>query len=155
MTPDTGYSGYDGLAYDRSELAAAMRRTYDELIDFVSTPAFGALMEEMGALHHTARPAYVFDVLLRDDVLAARGVHRPADVLIQRSAFGDRRPTIFVVKKFLPEKYKDVWQNVNITFDNAFIDASIGRDADTSWRAPLSPEAQAAAIAADQDLELV
>ncbi len=153
MALDLGYSGYDGLTYDRTELTAAMRRTYDELIDFVSTPEFGKIMEEIGNLHHTKRPAFVLDVLLKDDVLEARGVHRPEAVLIQRSAFGDRRPTIFVVKKFLPEKYKDVWQNVNITFDNEFIDASVGRDPATSWRAPLAPDEQAAAIAAGADPE--
>lgn len=155
MALDIGYSGYDGLSYDQAELASVMRATYDDLIDFVSTPEFGEVMKEMSALHHTQRPRFVFDVLLRDEVLARRGVHRPKDVLIQRSAFGDRRPTIFVVKKFLPEKYKDVWQNMNITFDNEFIDASIGRDPETSWRAPLSPDEQAAAIAAGQDLEEV
>lgn len=155
MALDLGYSGYEGLTYDRAELTEAMHTTYSDLIDFVSTPEFGAIMQEMRALHHTARPAFVYDVLLRDDVLAERGVHRPPEVLIQRSAFGDRRPTIFVVKKFLPEKYKDVWQNMNITFDNDFIDASIGRDPQTSWRAPLSPDEQAAAIAADQDLETI
>lgn len=155
MALDLAYTGYDGLSYDRAELAAVMRATYNDLIDFVSTAEFGKVMEEMSGLHHTERPAFVFDVLLRDDVLAERGVYRPPEVLIQRSAFGDRRPTIFVVKKFLPERYKDVWQNMNITFDNEFIDESIARDPVTCWRAPLAPDVQAAAIAADKDLETV
>lgn len=75
-------------------------------------------MEDLGAFHPIHRPKFVFDVLLSDDALAARGIKRPENILIQRSAFGDRRPIIFVVKRFLPEEFSNVWQNVNITFDN-------------------------------------
>jgi hypothetical protein len=34
---------YPGLDFDREELATVMRQTYDELIAFVTTPAFVAL----------------------------------------------------------------------------------------------------------------
>jgi hypothetical protein len=151
--PKLPYSGYDGLAYEQAELARVMRSNYDDIIGFVTTPEFRRLMEEMSSLHPNDRPQFVFDVLLNDDALAERGIHRPEGMLIQRSAFGDRRPTLFVVKKFLPEEYKDVWQNVNITFDNAFIDESVGRDPATSWRPPLPADAQAAAMAKGLPLE--
>jgi hypothetical protein len=90
---------YAGLAYGRAELATVMRRTYDEIIDFVTTPEFEALMEEMGRLPAVERPRFVVSVLLNDEALKNRGIVVPDGLLIQRSAFGDRRPTLFVVKK--------------------------------------------------------
>ena len=125
MQPAEKPHGYQGLSYDRPALQAAMRKAYDSLIDFVTTDAFKTLMEDLGALHPIHRPKFVFDVLLSDKALAARGIKRPENILIQRSAFGDRRPTIFVVKRFLPEEFSNVWQNVNITFDNQFIESTV------------------------------
>lgn len=149
------YSGYEGLDYDQAELAGVMRRTYDELIEFVSTLEFSELMLEMGALSTAERVAFVSAVILKPQELAIRGVVAPEGVLIQRSAFGDRRPTLFVVKKFLPEKYKNVWQNVNLTFDNEYVDSSISRDAAVSWREPLAPDVQAKAMYEGRELEKV
>lgn len=151
----TSQSPYDGLAYDRQELASVMRRTYDELIDFVTTSQFKVLMEEMGRLPAHSRPLFVASVLLNKGELSLRGVEVPEGILIQRSAFGDRRPTLFVVKKFLPEPYTDVWENVNITFDNEFQDQEVSRDSAVCWRLPLSPDRQAQAMAEGRDLEAV
>ena len=137
MQPAEKSRGYQGLSYDRPALQAAMRKAFDSLIDFVTTDAFKALMEDLGVSHPIHRPKFVFDVLLSDKALAARAIKRPKNVLIQRSAFGDRRPTIFVVQRFLPEEFSNVWQNVNITFDNQFIDSTVKRDPDISWRKPL------------------
>ncbi len=146
-------SNYPGLDYGRAELSAAMRRTYDDIIDFVTSPAFRAVIEEMGALGAEQRPLFVADVLMDATALAARGVVAPEGILIQRSAFGDRRPTLFAVKKFLPAKYSNVWQNMNITFDNQFLDESVSRAPEQCWRAPLVPAVQAAAMAEGADLE--
>src|SRR5262245_38113954 len=96
---------YPGLAFGKSELAAAMRQTYDELIAFVTQPAFQAVYKELRALPVTERPAFVNKVLLRPEELERRGVRVPPKILIQTSAFGDRRPTLFAVKKFLPAKF--------------------------------------------------
>ncbi|MDA9795083.1 hypothetical protein N9C22_02340 [Paracoccaceae bacterium] len=130
-----------------------MRNACNSLIDFITTDAFKTLMEDLGALHPRHRPKFVFDVLLSDDALAARSIKRPKNILIQRSAFGDRRPTIFVVKRFFPEEFSNGWQNVNITFDNQFIDSTIKRDPDISWRKPLPISDQAAAMARGDALE--
>lgn len=146
---------YKHLSYGQNELASAMRETYNDLIDFVTTPAFKAIMTEFGGLNSTDRPAFVLSVLLNKEELARRGVNVPEGVLIQRSAFGDRRPTLFCVKKFLPEKYSDVWQNVNLTFDNLFPDESVGRTPEIAWRAPLPVELQAVAMAEGKNLEEV
>jgi len=135
------------LAYTQAELQAVMRAHYDKIIDFIASAPFKALMEEMSGLSHLQRPEFVQRVLLDDDELAKRGVTAPPGILIQRSAFGDRRPTLFAVKHFLPDGYRDVWENVNITFDNEYVDAEVPRDRESCWREPLAPQAQAAAMA--------
>ncbi|MEI9994468.1 MAG: hypothetical protein WDM91_07730 [Rhizomicrobium sp.] len=144
---------YDRLGYGREELAAVMRRTYADIIDFVTTPAFKSVMAEMGRLPLAERPGFVVSVLLQEDALRARGVFVPEGLLLQRSAFGDRRPTLFVVKKYLPEKYANVWQNMNITFDNEFLDAAVSREPEKCWRLPLPVDVQAVAMAEGRALE--
>ena len=146
---------YRDLAYGQDELARVMRTTYDELIDFVSTPEFTAVMEEFSTLEGHERPSFVLTVLLDREELARRGVRIPEGILIQRSAFGDRRPTLFCVKKYLPVEYRHVWENVNLTFDNYFADESVSRAPEIAWRQPLAVEVQAKIIATQGDLEQV
>lgn len=150
---DASIDRYAHLAYSQAELQTAMRTHYDKIIDFVTSEPFKALMAEMSTLSHLARPQFVHDVLLDKAELERRRVVVPEGILIQRSAFGDRRPTLFAVKHFLPEKYSDVWQNVNITFDNLYLDGEIARDRDSCWRAPLPPDVQAQAMADGLELE--
>jgi hypothetical protein len=144
---------YDNRPYDRAELADVMRRTYDELIAFVASSEFAVVIEEMNAYPPEAHPAFVKEVLLDEKALKARGVTVPEGILIQRSAFGDRRPTLFVVKKFLPEKYHDSWENVNITFDELYDDASVSREGELAWRLPLPVELQSQLMTHGQNLE--
>ena len=155
MTQSDQVFGYDAKPYDQAELRAVMRATYDELIDFVTTPEFQSILSEMHRLHQNERPKFVVDVLMSKDALSRRGVSVPDGILIQRSAFGDRRPTLFVVKKFLQEGYNDIWQNVNLTFDNQFLDSSVSRETDLSWREPLNFNLQANAIADGKPLESI
>jgi hypothetical protein len=150
-----GYNMYENLSYGREELAHAMRAAYDALIDFITTPEFRRLMKEFGDLHGQERPSFVVSVLLNKEELARRGIYPPEDILIQRSAFGDRRPTLFCVKKFLPHKFSDVWQNVNITFDNVFMDESVSRAPEFAWREPLPINLQAQVMANGGDLEQI
>lgn len=149
MNNQTEYStqSYENLEYSQSDLAAAMRETYDELIDFVTRPAFLATMDEMSILPNAKRPGFVVSVLLDTDERSRRGIEPPEGVLIQRSAFGDRRPTLFCVKKFLPERFANVWQNVNLTFDNEFLDQSVSRDRSVAWRPPMDVAEQALLMA--------
>jgi hypothetical protein len=146
---------YPNLAYSRAELQAVMRAHYDKIIDFITSEPFKALMVEMSSLSHLERAKFVQDVLLDKSELKRRDVHVPDGILIQRSAFGDRRPTLFAVKHFLPENYSDVWQNVNITFDNEYLDGEISRNRETCWRPPLPPDIQAQAMLDGVDLETV
>ncbi len=103
---------YPNLSYSKDELAQVMQANYNDLIDFVTTPEFKEVMKEFGSLHSQERPVFVVSVLLNNEELAKRGIQVPPGILIQRSAFGDRRPTLFCVKKHLPSEYADVWQNV-------------------------------------------
>src|SRR4051794_39480084 len=101
------------LGFDPEDLAGAMRDTYSLLIAFVNTPAFLRAYAELFDLPSKERPAFVTAVFLNPEERARRGIEVPDGVLIQKSAFGDRRPTLFAVKKFLPPKFHGVWENVN------------------------------------------
>ena len=140
-------ANYAHLDYGSEELETVMREHYDKLIAFVSTPNFKLIFEELMGLQPSQRPAFIQDVLLDEVKLAERGISVPEGILIQRSAFGDRRPTLFAVKHFLPERYRNVWENVNLTFDNEYLNSAVSRHKDACWRAPLEPFAQAAELA--------
>ena len=113
-------SNYHALDFDREELSLAMRKAYDDIIEFITTPEFQAIHRELMSLQIKYRPAYVAKIILDRDELLARGLVVPEGILIQASAFGDRRPTLFAVKKFLPKKFHKAWENVNWTFSNEF-----------------------------------
>ncbi len=117
------------------------RAGYDEIIDFITTDEFKSAHAELMALPLEQRPQFVVDVFLNDAELERRGIRRPRDLHILRSAFGDRRPTLFCVKKWLPPELRMFWENVNITFDNEFEDDTIPRD-EQAWRPPLPVEIQ-------------
>jgi len=152
MNPLSIADAFAGLAYSQADLQRQMRIHYDKILDFITSPPFVSLMEEMSYISHLDRPQFVHDVLLNDAALRERSVEVPSGILIQRSAFGDRRPTLFAVKHFLPAEFSNVWQNVNITFDNEYLDGEISRNRDVCWRAPLSPELQALAMSEGREL---
>ncbi len=124
------------------ELYQIMRKTYDELIDFVLQDNFKKLVEELYAQPLDKRPEFVQNEILT--INPVRNINIPKDILIQRSSFGDRRPTLFVVKKYLPKDMQYAWENVNITFDQEYDDKDVPREPDLSWRKPLPFEIQAA-----------
>ena len=107
----------------------------------------------MMALAPEKRPAFVHRVWLDPEERERRGIRHSEGILVQTSAFGDRRPTLFVVKKFLPEKYHVVWENVNWTFNNEFREEEVPTDPDSAWRMPLAVAAQNALIANKIDLQ--
>lgn len=120
-----------------------MRSTYDELIEFVMSKDFKATLDELYDLPPLQRPRFVREVILEPSELKRRGVTVPHGVLLQRSAFGDKRPTLFVVKKYLPSKYHAAWENVNLTFDQVHDGAACAQGVD-AWQKPLPIEVQAA-----------
>jgi hypothetical protein len=140
------------IGFEPRDLADAMRETYGELIEFVNTPAFRNVYAELMALPPHERPRYVSRVLLDTEELRKRGVELPPEILIQVSAFGDRRPTLFAVKKYLASKFHAIWENVNLTFDNRFEDNEVSRDPSVAWRPPLPIALQNALLEANIDL---
>lgn len=137
---------YPGLDFGSDELRLVMRRTYDELIAFSATPGFRKLHFELMDKPVKDRMAFVLDVILSEEERRNRGVETPEGILFQTSAFGDRRPTLYVIKKFLPERYHGAWENVNITFDNPYTDEEVSRDPAMAWRAPLPVALQSMAL---------
>jgi hypothetical protein len=126
----------------RSEMLAG----YERLITFTESPPFQALLSELYSRPPTERPAFVVNVILDSQAREARGVFVPDDILVLRSAFGDRRPTLFCLKKYLSADLHRYWQNVNITFDNPD-SAGIASNEAHAWRKPLSAGIQAAVVA--------
>ena len=148
-------ANYDGLNFGRKELMRVMRETYDDIIAFVSTPSFAAFYVEMMSLDPKLRPEFIRRVLFQPDEMRQRGIVIPEGVLIQTSAFGDRRPTLFAVKKMMPEKYQVVWENMNMTFNNEYNDDDVSRSDEDAWRPPLPVALQNALLAHGADLESV
>ena len=146
---------YPHLDFDRDELSAAMREAYDDLIEFVMLEPFQKMYSELMALPFTDRPTYVMDVIMNPEVRASRGLRVPEGILLVTSAFGDRRPTLLAVKKYLPKKFHGAWENVNWTFVNEFDDDVVSKDPEKSWRPPLPIALQNEVISRGGDLEAV
>jgi hypothetical protein len=144
---------FEGLDFSRTELANVMRAYYDDLIAVVAQEPFRRFYFEMMALPQSERPRFIADHLFDPTGRASRGIHIPDDVLLQTSAFGDRRPTLFALKKMLPEKFTVAWENVNLTFDNEYDDATVPRDPEGAWRAPLPVALQNAMLSRGEDLQ--
>ncbi len=141
---------FERLGFTPEDIYGSARATYDELIDFVTSPKFTAIHNEIDCLPENERPAFIQNVLCDPDELHKRGIEPPKGILIQRSTFGDRRPTLFCVKKYLPERFHSVIENVNLTFDNPHHQL-VPEDAQ-AWREPLPVEVQAAAMQAGVNL---
>jgi hypothetical protein len=127
----------------RSEMLAG----YERLLAVAEAPAFQSLLDDLYRLPAAARPGFVAQVVIDPEERRARRVEVPDDVLVVRSSFGDRRPTLFCLKRYLPADLHRYWQNVNITFDNA-VDAERIPSDERAWRKPLPAEIQAALITA-------
>jgi len=148
-------ANYPGLDFGRVELMRVMREAYDDIIAFVTKPGFRAFYEEMMSLDPKLRPGFISRVLFQPDEMRRRGILVPEGILIQTSAFGDRRPTLFAVKKMMPAKYQMVWENMNLTFNNEFKDDDVSKSDENAWRPPLPVALQNELLARGEDLESV
>jgi hypothetical protein len=83
---------------------------------FVQSKPFRSLLDELYSEPKERRQEFVDEVLLNDSELDKRGVHVPEGVVIQRSAFKDKRPTLFCVTENMPRK--SLWEKTTFTFDN-------------------------------------
>lgn len=135
---------YEAAALRRAQ--EAMREGYDRLIAFAGTPEFQALVQELFALPKRERPGFVKRVVLSDRERRKRGLRTPEGVMFQRSSFGDRRPTLFCIKTWLPKGLAVPWQNVNVTVDDVYDDGDVPRDG-RAWRVALDFDQQAEMLA--------
>lgn len=83
---------------------------------YTSSEPFRRMYDAMGGMSFEAKTRFVRTVLLNPDELERRGLTPPPGVRIQRSEFGDRRPTVFCVTQALPEGAQ--WKRMTITFDH-------------------------------------
>jgi hypothetical protein len=144
---------YADLPFEPAELKQAMRAAYDDIIAFVTAAPFATFYAELMSLDKTQRPKFIASVLFRPEVLRARGLEPPPGILIQNSAFGDRRPTLFAVKKMMPERFQSVWENMNLTFNNEYVDDDVSRSDTDAWRPPLPVALQNELLSAGKSLE--
>lgn len=91
-----------------------MAAALSEISAFVETDEVQALVAEMRSLPPSERPNWVSRVALDPNALAERGVVVPEGKIVQRSTFGDNRPTLFCITKPLPSGK----EKVTFTFDN-------------------------------------
>lgn len=98
------------------DIASIIREGIEEICRFVQITPFVALLDDLYARSGAERWQFVDDVILDDKERTYRGVSVPDDLMIQRSVFGDGRPTLFCVTKVVPLAYP--WQKVTITFDD-------------------------------------
>jgi hypothetical protein len=97
----------------RDEITKALKR----VVDFAQTEPFRQVLSEMMSIPPHDRAQFVLDVWLSPAQLRRRGLDVPDDLIIQRSAFGDDRPTLFCVTKHLPKGLG--WSKVTVTIDNS------------------------------------
>ena len=144
---------YADLNFSQKDLVQAFESCYIDIIEFVTQDVFQELFSKMMKLDTTERPQFVNEVWLNKQYLLEKGLKFSEGILIQTSAFGDRRPTLFVVKKFLPEKFHSVWENANLTFNNDFVNEEVPNDLDHSWRLPLNVSVQNAILSNGYNLQ--
>lgn len=101
----------------REAVREEARAGLEAIRDFITRDEFIRVLGELYDTEPTERDTFVRTVLLNPSALQARGVIVPDGIRIQRSQFGDDRPTIFCVTKLM----SDGVRKVTYTFDNESI----------------------------------
>jgi|GEM_PF-5591805 len=104
---------------DAQEFGHHISRALGDITEFVTTPEFTALMREFSRVAGDERNDFVRRVIINPDELARRGIRVPEDLIVQRSAFEDNRPTLFCVTKYLPQMGM-AKKKVTVTFDEGW-----------------------------------
>lgn len=94
----------------------AIHSSLARIASFVESQPFRALLNDLYRQPAHERREFVNRVVLDEGELARRGVVVPRNLVIQRSAFKDKRPTLFCVTEKLPEGC--AWNKATFTFDN-------------------------------------
>src|SRR5688500_16807432 len=98
--------------WDNTVLAASMEMALDDVIDFVASDPFQALLGELMVQAAEQRAQFVDAVVLCPAQLAQRGVAVPEGLVIQRSTFADNRATLFCVSKEIGGSGQGPWHKV-------------------------------------------
>ncbi len=103
-------------------IRATVEIGFDQLIDYVMTPAFQTALGDMVKVGDAERPAFVLDTFLDPAERARRGIEPPPSMRLQRSTFRDGRPTLFCICILMPLAYP--WRKLTFTFDNDILEAA-------------------------------
>lgn len=98
------------------ELAGWMSEGLQAIGKYTAGEPFQRMYRDMAAMSMEDKTRFVRTVLLNPEELDRRGLTPPAGIRIQRSEFGDRRPTVFCVSQALPAGA--LWKRITITFDH-------------------------------------
>lgn len=101
----------------REAVRVEARAGLEAIRDFITRDEFIRVLGELYDQAPEHRDEFVRTVLLDPEALRERGVIVPDGVKVQRSQFGDHRPTIFCVTKLM----SDGVRKVTYTFDNESI----------------------------------
>jgi hypothetical protein len=85
---------FDPTKYNESKSILAYLKT------FASKSEFQLLLQELYSKSGDARSKFVHDVIINPGEIAKRGIIVPNDIIIQRTAFADNRPTLFCLTKY-------------------------------------------------------
>lgn len=103
----------------REAIRVEARAGLEAIRDFITRDEFIRVLGELYDHAPEDRDAFVRTVLLDPTALRRRGIEVPDGIKLQRSQFGDHRPTIFCVTKLM----SDGVRKVTYTFDNESVPA--------------------------------
>jgi hypothetical protein len=102
--------------FDADSMRADVKRGLEDIREFVSTDEVLNLLDHVYGLPMDDRDEFVRTVVLDEAVLAEKwGIVPPPGIKLQRSQFGDGRPTIFCVVRVLADGIR----KVTFTFDSS------------------------------------
>lgn len=93
-----------------------IEQTIGEISEFVYSPKFYPLVQELRSLPIQEHKRFVRDIIINREELVKRGINVPEGMIVQRSVFGDNRPTLFCVTKYLKEGNR----KVTVTIDDSW-----------------------------------
>lgn len=94
------------------EFQKEMKNSLLQITKFVNTESFQHMLQNLYDLPKEDRMSFVNDIILNPEELSRRQIHVPDDMIIQKSMFGDGRPTLFCVTNLLA----DPTEKVTFTF---------------------------------------
>lgn len=104
------------LEFDRDRYEESLSILKD-IKSFAKQNNFQELLNELYSQPVEKMNAFVHDKIINEGALRERGVEVPDDIIVQRSAFADDRPTLFCITKYASNKKT----KLTITYDAKMI----------------------------------